>query len=501
MSETVIITFQTQLSNVLETILKSAMYEITRLVEDSLLEEVGRGKQEVELLQRRLQLSELKLKEREWEKSRRGKCTDCGRSIFPTDESQPGGEECPVVKQEDGVAGRWASCGREAPEAEQEIPSSGSDRDFKVIELTAVQPADLVKKEVITDPSVSQDAESVMVHSFSGDQQKAQRESFGVLGDCQLPEPVMKQLDMKNRKSGPSNQDRGSSRSHPIRTHTDPDFKSDHTTTAVSSQHQLGSNPQSSTDSLNTRHHIGASDSASVKQEVVVVYPQWREKEEAPRDNVVLSSSKGNRSRVDIVPQTSPSRPQAEVVMKIPRPQLPTDRLASQPMERHEPVRKHNPALAQPSVVTASSLASVEVDRNASLYKSSATKPIQLHHHQRVYTGGRRIGGIHVARGYPQVAGIKTHLSHHAVKAPHSCNQCGKGFSHLCHLRAHQQTHTGERPFCCALCGRSFTKLSNLKAHCRVHTGERPYICSDCGKRFTQKCNLKRHQRIHSAHL
>lgn len=90
MSETVIITFQTQLSNVLETILKSAMYEITRLVEDSLLEEVGRGKQEVELLRRRLQLSELKLKEREWEKSRRGKCTDCGRSIGPNDESQPG---------------------------------------------------------------------------------------------------------------------------------------------------------------------------------------------------------------------------------------------------------------------------------------------------------------------------------------------------------------------------------------------------------------------------
>lgn len=90
MSEAVIVTFQTQLSNVLETILKSAMYEITRLVEDSLLEEVGRGKQEVELLRRRLQLSELKVKEREWEKSRRGKCTDCERSIGPNDESQPG---------------------------------------------------------------------------------------------------------------------------------------------------------------------------------------------------------------------------------------------------------------------------------------------------------------------------------------------------------------------------------------------------------------------------
>lgn len=333
-----------------------------------------------------------------------------------------------------------------------------------------------------------------MVHNFSEDQQKAQRESFGAPSDCQLAEPVIKQLDMKSRKSGLSNQDKGSSRSHPIRAHTDGDFRTDHTK-PTSSQHQ------SATDSLNTRHHSGALDSASVKQEVVVVYPQWRDKEEVPRDNVPVSSSKVNRPRVDVAPQTSPSRPQAEAVIKISRPQPQTDSLASQPIERHESVRKHNPALTQPSVMTASSLASMEVDRNASLYKSGTTKPIQLHHHQRIYPSGRRIGGIHVGRGYAQVAGIKTHLSHHAVKAPHSCNQCGKGFSHLCHLRAHQQTHTGERPFCCALCGRSFTKLSNLKAHCRVHTGERPYICSDCGKRFTQKCNLKRHQRIHTAHL
>lgn len=76
MSDALVVTFQSQLSIVMETILKSAMIEITRLVEDSFMEEVARGKQEVELLLRRLQYSEGILKERE----KRVRCTDCGRA-------------------------------------------------------------------------------------------------------------------------------------------------------------------------------------------------------------------------------------------------------------------------------------------------------------------------------------------------------------------------------------------------------------------------------------
>ncbi|KAK2909110.1 hypothetical protein Q8A67_004947 [Cirrhinus molitorella] len=92
MSEALFITFQSQLSVVMETVLKSAMFEITRLVEDSFLEEVGHRKQEVEVLKRRLQVSESKLreKEREWER-RKTRCPDCGRTgdSSSRDESQP----------------------------------------------------------------------------------------------------------------------------------------------------------------------------------------------------------------------------------------------------------------------------------------------------------------------------------------------------------------------------------------------------------------------------
>uniref|UniRef100_A0A8B9LIW1 Si:ch73-109d9.1 n=1 Tax=Astyanax mexicanus TaxID=7994 RepID=A0A8B9LIW1_ASTMX len=76
MSDALIVTFQSQLSIVMETILKSAMFEITKLVEDSFMEEVGHAKQEVELLMRRLQFYESKLKERE----RRVCCVDCGKT-------------------------------------------------------------------------------------------------------------------------------------------------------------------------------------------------------------------------------------------------------------------------------------------------------------------------------------------------------------------------------------------------------------------------------------
>ncbi len=93
MSEALFLTFQSQLSVVMETVLKSAMFEITRLVEDSFLEEVGHRKQEVEVLKRRLQLSESKLREREreWERGRKTRCQDCGRTgeSSSRDESQP----------------------------------------------------------------------------------------------------------------------------------------------------------------------------------------------------------------------------------------------------------------------------------------------------------------------------------------------------------------------------------------------------------------------------
>lgn len=77
MSE-VIITFQSQLSGVMETVFKAAMFEITRLVEDSFLEEVSRSREQVESLKKRLQLFENRRKDRD--NPRRTRCVNCGKA-------------------------------------------------------------------------------------------------------------------------------------------------------------------------------------------------------------------------------------------------------------------------------------------------------------------------------------------------------------------------------------------------------------------------------------
>lgn len=71
-----IVTFQSQLSGVMETVFKAAMYEITRLVEDSFLEELTRCREQVESLKRRLKLAESRRKGREGDM--KGRSMDCG---------------------------------------------------------------------------------------------------------------------------------------------------------------------------------------------------------------------------------------------------------------------------------------------------------------------------------------------------------------------------------------------------------------------------------------
>lgn len=63
--DTLIATFQTQLSDVMETVVKTAMFEVTRLVDENFLSEMKRRTQEVETLRIQLQWAERKISDQE----------------------------------------------------------------------------------------------------------------------------------------------------------------------------------------------------------------------------------------------------------------------------------------------------------------------------------------------------------------------------------------------------------------------------------------------------
>lgn len=98
--DTLIVTFQTQLSDVMETVVKTAMYEVTRLVEDGFLEEVKRRSQEVESLRMQLQWAEKKLSDQGGkEGGKTGRCVDCTKKDVELSTDTAEGES---NKQQDG---------------------------------------------------------------------------------------------------------------------------------------------------------------------------------------------------------------------------------------------------------------------------------------------------------------------------------------------------------------------------------------------------------------
>lgn len=535
MSETLVQAFQSQLSIVMETVMKTVMYEVTRLVEDGFLEEVRRRKQEVELLRLRLEFTEKKLKGAK----RKGICEDCGKTGPPNEASEDSTSEvhssnlgvCGLKQEEEESECGWGSCEQETQSPQEAVRASSisspvmvtvpTDEDVKEEEDFAKRPSGVSHRRETPEPSppdqnceerwspdFKPDLQSSPAHTYAETEpdthtQGTVEDTLRLLSTESVPEQkrVAQVMQFADSILNPSRIGGGSGntcdwtrrRGGVSPTWTgfggliDPDSGDVRVDQLVRDQlfNSVPSGVRLTSPELM---------SVSIKQEVIV-----GEEEE-------VSTLSQHRIRPEVSQNRITQKAPGGVMKQLgPRSKHATG--LALPRATHQPVRTHL-HLPSPNNGAASSNPTPQIVASQHRSNSSSLPP------QRHPQGDKgRPGPVSLSRTTTQWVSIKNqHPLHHLLqggsqphhphpgKVPLRCGQCGKIFPHPSNLRAHLQTHSGERPFSCTLCGRSFTKLSNLKAHRRVHTGERPYCCQACGKRFTQKCNLKRHQRVHLEH-
>ncbi|XP_066568210.1 zinc finger and SCAN domain-containing protein 32 [Amia ocellicauda] len=137
-------------------------------------------------------------------------------------------------------------------------------------------------------------------------------------------------------------------------------------------------------------------------------------------------------------------------------------------------------------------------DINYCVYcKKSFQTAWHLKVHQRTHTKDRPHSCHQCGKGFSETSKLKSHLLIHTGEKPYSCAQCGKSFRQSGTLKSHQKLHTGERPYQCDHCKKHFITSGQLTVHYRIHTGEKPYTCSQCGKSFIRSTHLKSHLHTH----
>ncbi|XP_047446551.1 zinc finger protein 2-like [Mugil cephalus] len=140
-------------------------------------------------------------------------------------------------------------------------------------------------------------------------------------------------------------------------------------------------------------------------------------------------------------------------------------------------------------------------DRQAATHPHNAFPPSGFHPHalHKPLSGvSRAYGCSQCGKTFNRLHQFKLHQQSHKRKRAFWCTVCGKSFQCSSHLSIHHRTHTGEKPYGCGQCGKRFTQQSSLRVHQRTHSGERPYSCSQCGKTFILMHHLKRHRIIHT---
>ncbi|XP_037327488.2 zinc finger and SCAN domain-containing protein 2 isoform X1 [Pungitius pungitius] len=499
MAET-IVTFQSQLSGVMETVFKAAMYEITRLVEDSFLEEVTRCREQVESLKRRLKWSESRRKDREGD--RRGKCLDCGR-VGVSDEDNPIATE-KSLKQEsvlqevnDSQSADGGTPSRAAKEARPvahrammttQSPGAQGDKLNRLLKEEALQ---------ITPETESHERWGVNLDGWS---HKASA----------LPGPSKRSIDQKIPKSNLNweagyGQRPNSGQDEHSGDASEPLFQSRYGMEELGGFGKTGYGDSHMIDMDTLDGLQGSPSQLGEDLSYMGHYEGDLEAPEGAEHQDYQTGASRNRGAAVGSPAGSPTRTNIDVSGELSCLLINEEGYLQDPnMLYPENVSGDTGGRENfrgPGIRVDPSLDSTEdMYRQSDAYSDTLNLGERLQH-QAAGRGGRRQNCNQCSMSFPDSASLKAHKQTHKSTGqvpPYSCTQCGKTFTQACNLKVHQRIHSGQGLHLCSHCGKGFSSFSDLKTHKCGQTGDKPYCCTVCGNKFSRLWNLKLHRRIHT---
>ncbi|XP_066536032.1 uncharacterized protein si:ch73-109d9.2 isoform X2 [Hoplias malabaricus] len=545
MSE-IIVTFQTQLSGVMETVFKAAIFEITRLVEDSFLEEVSRSREQVESLKKRLQLCETK--RRDQEEGRKLRCADCGSNTRLFEDkgrkekaphTQSGGDNARSLKQERNLEETWRSCGSEKEnELSGLVDSDNVLNAPKAAENEAEEQGKvdcMLKAEVVHNANVEpQDAwkmsiegsdHSVRNKPFSDqDLQQMQEDWNSGLDQVTDPEPEPDDIQGLPCRTRYNMDDLGSFSNQELvmgelNGLTEPSqrtgeglgfgalpgsLQTDRNTSAECGRRMRNKRGSKGSSTLHNTPDTSDLNCLLINEEGYL--QDISALAQAPGGLIGDSGHRGHSmySRDAVNDSSNCFYSGEEFSHQI-------NVTHSEPVQMVGSGEKRPPTCSQcmisfPDQV---SLKTHMLSHRASTSHSYVcnqcgkkfTQACNLKVHQRVHQKDGLHLCNHCGKGYSSFTDLRRHKCSQAGDKPYSCTLCGNKFSRLWNLKLHRRIHTQEKPHQCSMCDKSFTRADILKVHQRTHTGERPYCCRVCGLSFKRLDHLRSHQRKHGSDL